>query len=287
MIISAGLTVLVLLSMAVCYGFFREPNHVRLRTIVVQSGGLADHLAGKRAVLISDLHIGSRFHRAAAEALRMISELKPDLIFLTGDYVQWNGKTAAYENALDFMSRLKAPLGVYAVFGDSDYSFSRKSCEFCHEAGGYGPVTRHSVKFFKNSGKYIETDKGRVFIAGIDAGPGLDEVTGIASLLPKDAPVILLAHSSVIFDSIDTGTDTLVLSGDTHGGQVLLPEVIWKLIKRKPDPEHMHGFFQERKKALYVTSGIGTSHLPFRLGVPPEVVVIQFGDKGRTGHEDV
>ena len=280
---SAGLVALVLLLVVLGYGFFWEPNHVRLRTVVVRSGGLADRLAGKRVVLVGDLHIGPRPHRAANQALRMISELQPDLIFLTGDYVQWNGKAAAYENVLDFLSRLKAPLGVYAVFGDSDYSFSRKSCEFCHEAGGHGPVTRHGVKFFRNSGEYIKTDKGRIFIAGIDAGPRLDEAIGIGSLLPNDAPVILLAHCSKIFDSIDRGTDILVLSGDTHGGQVLLPGFVWKLIKWKPDPDHMHGFFQEGEKALYVTSGIGTSNLPFRLGVPPEVVVIRFGNQGADG----
>ena len=94
---SAGLVALVLLLVVLGYGFFWEPNHVRLRTVVVRSGGLADRLAGKRVVLVGDLHIGPRPHRAANQALRMISELQPDLIFLTGDYVQWNGKAAAYE----------------------------------------------------------------------------------------------------------------------------------------------------------------------------------------------
>jgi hypothetical protein len=91
-----------------------------------------------------------------------------------------------------------------------------------------------------------------------------------------DGPAIVLSHFSSVYNYINGKEDVLVLSGDTHGGQIYLPEFIWKIIKIKPDTKHKYGLYQDENKALYVTSGIGTSDIPFRLGVPPEVVLFEF-----------
>jgi len=86
----------------------------------------------------------------------------------------------------------------------------------------------------------------------------------------------LLSHTSEIYKNISRAREILVLSGDTHGGQVLLPAWFWRLTRRKPDPEHIHGLFSEGNKALFVTRGLGTSVVHFRLGAPPEIVVLEF-----------
>ncbi len=65
-----------------------------------------------------------------------------------------------------------------------------------------------------------------------------------------DNPAIVLSHISLVYNSINKDKDVLVLTGDTHGGQIFLPEFIWKIIKRKPDVEHKYGLYQNKKKII-------------------------------------
>jgi Predicted phosphohydrolases len=254
------------------YGFFIEPNRVRLKTIKIHNKAMASTLKNLKIVQLSDLHIGENISIATKRTLKILNELKPNLILLTGDYVEWNGNKVVYDNAIDFLSHLSAPLGVYAVMGDSDYSFARRSCGFCHEEGSAHPPTQHQVKFLRDTKAVIDVEGERISILGI----GRDSNSNVINNILTDDPTIVLSHFSSVYDYISGKDNVLVLSGDTHGGQIYIPEFIWKIIKWKPDTEHKYGLYQEEKKSLYVTSGIGTSDIPFRLGVPPEVVLFEF-----------
>jgi len=106
---------------------------------------------------------------------------------------------------------------------------------------------------------------------------------GVSSV-QVNAPAIILSHSSAIYQELNSDKDLLVLSGDTHGGQVFLPIWIWKFIKHKRDPEHMYGYFRENKKHLFVSDGIGTSHLPIRFGVPPQIALFKFVEENVDDH---
>ena len=88
------------------YGFCIEPNQVEIRHLWIKDAGLNKVLKGKTTVQISDLHIRS-IGKHEEKVLNLIETLKPDLIFLTGDYVRWGGD---YEPALTFLSRLKAKI---------------------------------------------------------------------------------------------------------------------------------------------------------------------------------
>ena len=264
------------LLLVVLYGFFIEPCQVRLKTVEVHNKALASTLKELKIVLLSDLHIGNNWSTLVKRTLKILNKLNPDLIFLTGDYVDWKGKNQAYDNAITFLSHLSAPLGVYAVMGDSGYHFSRKSCEFCHKSGSALPTTRHQVKFLRNTEVNIDFKANNFSIIGIDSKDKSN--LNFINNMRTDKPAIVLSHFSSVYNSINKEEDILVLSGDTHGGQIYLPGIIWKIIGRKPDPAHMYGLFQDRNKSLYVTSGIGTSDIPFRLGMPPEVVLFEFKD---------
>lgn len=239
---------------------------------------MASAFGNLKMVMLSDLHIGKTWPVAVSKALKIINKLKPDVIFLTGDYVVWGGKKAEYDKAISFLSRLKAPLGVYAVMGDADYQFSRKSCEFCHEKGSAYPAMRHQVKFLRNSQAVIKAGKKEIYIAGVDSHSQKDYTLKKINKLLNGSSSILLSHSAIPYNYIDPNKNVLVLSGDTHGGQIYLPGFIWKISKRKKDTMHMYGLYNDKNKFLYVTSGIGTSGMPIRLGVPPEVVLFEFAD---------
>lgn len=262
--------------MIALYGFFVEPRDVKLKVVKIQNKAFASALKDLKIVLLSDLHIGNFWSGSVKGTLEIIKELKPDLILLTGDYVEWSGKERAYDKAINFLSHLSAPLGVYAVMGDADYSFSRKSCEFCHKGGSAFSTTRHQVRFLRNTQVLLENKKVKFSIIGIDTKPEHISNPDVIDTMLPDTPIILLSHTSLIYRNLDAGKNILVLSGDTHGGQIYLPGIIWKIIGRKPDPAHMYGLFQDRNKSLYVTSGIGTSDIPFRLGMLPEIVLFEF-----------
>lgn len=267
------LTLMLFLLMVFVYALAIEPNRIEVRHIEIKDNALNHDLMGKTAVHLSDLHITTVGERERA-ILKIVDDLNPDLIFLTGDYVKWKGN---YDGALIFLSRLDAPMGVWAVMGDYDYSSSRKSCLFCHEPGSGEPTTQHRVRFLRNAIVQAAFPNGDACLGGIDPESSLNDVAGMpASFLKDKTPAIILSHSPLIFDSIDKDHDVLILAGDTHGGQVPIPARFWRLVGYKKNAHYNHGFFQEGHKKMYVSRGIGTSHFPLRFLRAPELVVLHF-----------
>ncbi len=260
------------------YGFVIEPGRLTVTTIVIREGRLAQILAGRKVALLSDLHFGAEGEPIAEAALQRLKEIRPDLILLAGDYVDWGGSASAYDRALTFLARLQAPLGVFAVHGDANRNFSRKSYEFCHQPGSGAPTPCHSVVFLKDARRVISIPPGEFLIMGIDSGQGNRLTPRARQLLDGDVPALLLSHTSEIYNNISGTWEVLTLSGDTHGGQVWLPGWFWRFARIMPDPAHIHGLFREGKKTLVVTRGLGTSRVRFRLGAPPEIVVLEFND---------
>lgn len=255
------------------YAIVIEPNHLEVTHIELKDTALNHMLKGRIAVHLSDLHI-SRMGKREKEILRTLDALKPDLIFLTGDYVQWKEN---YEEALWFLAQLDAPLGVWAVMGDYDYSSTRKSCLFCHQQGSGSFTSEHRVRFLRNSSVSIALPGGDATLGGIDSESELSNRAGLTtSFLRKKSPAIILSHNPLLFDAIDKNRDVLVLAGDTHGGQIPLPSWIWNLLGYRKNALYGQGFFQEGLKKMYVSRGTGTSHVPCRFLRPPELVVFHF-----------
>lgn len=276
-IVFAGLAVLLL-----CSYFLATEADIRVQRLIISTPAFVETLAGKKIIHLGDMHFDQYSGARGTRILEILDKIQPDLILLTGDYVEWHGSKDDYRYAFDFLSRLQAPLGVYAVMGDADYSFTRHSCLFCHRAGSADPPDLHRVNFIRDN--YVDLTIGDKILrlAGIDCWPPLEpDLTLADSLIARNHPTILLCHTSLVYAPIPAHENVLVLSGDTHGGQIYLPDAFWKLTHRKPDPEHIHGFFHEGNKMLYVTSGIGTTDIPFRVGVPPEIVVFEFGAQNK------
>lgn len=89
------------------------------------------------------------------------------------------------------------------------------------------------------------------------------------------APAILLIHNPLLFELI-ADQDVLVLAGDTHGGQLPLPACLLKRLGYKKNALYSQGLFKKGKKQMFVSRGIGTSHIPVRLFRKPEIVALHF-----------
>ena len=106
-----------------------------------------------------------------------------------------------------------------------------------------------------------------------------DELTGHADLaramagIARGVPTILLSHSPDIFPSVGQNV-ALTLSGHTHGGQIVLPVIGALSTESRYGRRYAHGHIEENGHDLIVSAGLGTSILPLRIGMPPEIVVI-------------
>jgi len=258
-IVSVGLAGLLL------YGLAIEPYWIEVRRVEVRDPFWGRALAGLKVVQVSDLHMRC-IGRREAEVLRLVENLKPDLLLLTGDYVASGGD---YGAALEFLSRLRARLGVWAVLGDVDYCSSRQTCLFCHEPGDKGPTHRHQVRFLTNQRVLLRPEGVDFYLAGIDPNNryGKDKFR-------FDRPALVLIHDPMLYDKVQTDEPLLCLAGDTHGGQVWMPEALWRSLNRPA--RYKEGLYRRGNRMLYVNRGVGTRHLPLRLGERPEITVFSF-----------
>ena len=220
-------------------------------------------------LLISDTHRGRPDMPAARldSVMAQANALKPDLILLAGDYIGGNplglnGKPNL-EPAIRPLAQLHAPLGVFAVLGN-------------HDNGKWGPIVfaaQPSPRLLVNE----SVDIGPLVIAGVNSeAHGANASAALAGATPGK-PVLLLRHEGDALASASPPKElsVLALAGHTHGGQILLP-----LIGAPADivlggsPLCRRGLCTLNGWPLYVTSGVGTSVVPLRIGVPPEMVLI-------------
>jgi predicted MPP superfamily phosphohydrolase len=263
---------LAFLALAI-YGVWVEPFRLEIHHQWIEHEPLSRVLGNRTVVQLSDLHVLT-VGKMEQQVLKALDDLKPDLIFLTGDYVRWKGE---YEAPLEFLSRLQAGTGVFAVMGDYDYSNSRKSCLFCHEKDSGKPTRRHKVRFLRDSYVMLDLGEGPFWLAGWDEVR--DHVFPVSPIHPdrfSELPSIILSHNPLNFDLLDRGTGATMLSGDTHGGQIWLPSLVWQAIGYEKNARYSQGLFRRGENTLFVSRGIGTSHIRLRIFRRPEIVVLHF-----------
>jgi len=220
---------------------------------------------GIELIQISDIHSGPYVDGAdLTGVMDRVTALQPDLIVLTGDYV--NREPAELEPALPALSRLAARGGVWAVLGNHDFW------------GDGGQVARMlegvGIRMLRNEGTDIEVDGTRFHLAGVDDWKEGEANLPLASKDRTEGMLsILLSHCPQIVDeAADMGYD-LVLSGHTHGMQVRLP-VFRHLQRDFMHNRHDHGLSRhgvDGATQLYITRGLGVVTLPWRYKCPPEV----------------
>lgn len=274
--------VFYLLSGLLAYGFLVEPYLITVKNIDIHSERLANVLKGYKIVQISDLHI-SKYGRREKKVIKFLKSIDPDIVFFTGDAIEWG---ADFNPVIQFFKNVPAKIGTWAVLGNADYSNTKEMCELCHEPNSKDLLKEMPVRFLRNTSEVIEIKKTdgslqplNLAIIGVD-----DFITGRADLessirhIPQEIPKILLSHSPDIFEEASGRGIDLLLSGHTHGGQIFIAAILSKVIDNLGihDLNYTKGLFHEGKTIMYVNSGIGTSIIPIRIGVPPQIAILNF-----------
>jgi predicted MPP superfamily phosphohydrolase len=222
--------------------------------------------------LVSDLHVGAPYHGLdrLPSTVDRINATSPDLICIAGDLVTLGvlgGHFTPPEAIAHELRRLRAPGGVYAVLGNHDRLYNAPRVRAALDSAG--------IRVLEDTAMLVSTPSGRVWVAGLtdfwtgphDIGRTLGAVTDSAT------PVLLLTHNPDIFPRIPPRV-MLTLAGHTHGGQVRLPLIGSPILPSAYGQRYARGLVVEGDRRLFVSTGIGTSDLPIRLGVPPTIFVL-------------
>ena len=254
-----------------------EPNRPRLVRADVVLARLPPSFDALSIVHLSDFHFDPYFSVTPIQAAtRIVNEVKPDLVVLTGDFVTLPLlKTRAIvmeaarqvEPCADLLRQLPAPLGIWAVLGNHDV--------FTHALHVEMTLRQAGIQVLRNRAVPLERDGKRIWLAGVDdVLAGGDDLERTLRGVPAAEAVVLLAHEPDFADQVANYPIDLQLSGHSHGGQVRFP-FLGALYLPKLARKYPLGLRQVGQLQLYTNPGVGTLRIPVRWNCPPEVTLIR------------
>ena len=267
---------------------FRNKYNYKTRKVKLNYPNLPSSFRGMKIVHISDIHCGSFMHpKEVEDGIETILGHKPDIIFFTGDLV--NDRASEMEPYMEMFSRLKAPFGVYSILGNHDY-------------GDYAPWPHNGIsksqnmsnlhqvhselgwRLLINEHAVIEKNNERIAVLGVENWSARGRFPKYGKLQDAHKGTdgipfkILLSHDPSHWEEevrpsyrdID-----LTLSGHTHGMQfgVEVPGFKWSPVQYMY--RYWAGLYGEDNQKLYVNRGFGFIGYPGRVGILPEITVIE------------
>lgn len=241
------------------YGYFHERRALGLTRTTLPVSGLPRALDGLQVGFLTDLHRSRTVtHEMAVAAVDRLMAERPDLILLGGDYVT-SRDLRFVEAAADALAPLAAPHGVYAVLGN-------------HDDDRHVPaaLAKRGIAVLRDARTRLAIRGDAIELAGLRFWTRrVEEITRV--LRGATATTVLLAHDPRRLREAAALDVPLVLSGHTHGGQIVLPGLGAPAAQKFPV---VAGTARRDNTTIFVSRGVGTVYLPIRLNCPPEVAVL-------------
>ena len=241
------------------YGYFYGRHELEITRSPVVVSGLPPALSGLRVGLLTDVHRSQWVsHEDVAAAVAALMAERPDLIVLGGDYVTW-GDRRYVGPAAEALAPLSAPNGVFGILGNHDDDHDMPTA-----------LAKNGVHMLKDARTRLKIRNEVLDMIGIRFWT--KRASDIASLLRgATMPTILLAHDPRRLTEAAGFGIPLVLSGHTHGGQVVLPVVGAVAAQKFPV---VAGIGRREQTTMFVSRGVGTVYVPVRVNCPPEVAIL-------------
>lgn len=268
------------------FGIVRGAHDYRIRRKTIYLKDLPLAFDGIKLGQISDIHTGSFFNKLAVQGgVDLLMGEKPDIITFTGDLV--NNTTSEVNDYINIFDKVNAPLGVYSVTGNHDYGdYSRWPSEKAKERNFEDLVKAHKQMGYDlllNENRSIKVDGESISIIGVENwGAGRFQKYGdlkkAYSGSEKEPVKILLSHDPSHWDAqvrpqfkdID-----LMLAGHTHGFQFGVEIGDFKWSPSQYIYKQWAGLYKENDQYIYVNRGFGYLGYPGRIGIPPEITVLE------------
>jgi len=232
---------------------------------------------------IADIHAaGPNMGRERVrEVVERANGLGCDLTLLLGDYVGNHPfVTERVPNAVwaAELARLRAPLGVYAIYGNHDWWHGI--------AGIRAAFAGVGIPVLENDAVHLGAPGRRFWLAGLGCTiayrlgrgrfRGVDDLPGTLAKISTGDPLLMMVHEPDAFVGIPARV-ALTLAGHTHGGQIRVPGLWGRWVPSAYGARFAYGHIVENDRHMIVSGGLGVSAVPLRLGVPPEIVRIDLG----------
>jgi uncharacterized protein len=242
------------------YGVAYERHHIALIVRDIAVRGLPPALDGLRIGMLTDVHHSAVVPASdVTKAVTLLTDAAPDMVVLGGDYVSFFDRGYIGPVAELLSPLANAPHGSFAVLGNHD-----------DEREMPAALTSRGFTVLKDQRTSVTIKGERLDIAGIHfwtRTPG--EVAGV--LKGTGGTTILLAHDPRRLTEAAALDVQLVLSGHTHGGQVIVPAV--GAIAGRKFPV-LAGYATRENTSIFVSRGVGTVYVPLRINCPPDVALL-------------
>lgn len=230
---------------------------------------------GLKVAVASDWHFspsalgGVMTPARARDIVDAINASAPDVVLLPGDFISeadWPPGSAPEAAIAAELGRLRAPLGVFAVLGNHDWWYDGAALARALRARG--------ITVLENEAKAVNAG---LWVVGIgDHSTEHAQPARALAAVPARAQVLVLMHDPLSVRGLPP-LQGLVVAGHTHGGQVALPGIGPLWLPNGVPRDWAHGWVEQGGNRMYVTSGLGVSILPLRLGARPEWVLFRIG----------
>jgi len=258
------------------YSYLYERKHFVLEQYTLSLPDLPLELEGLRVVLMADWHCGPVCRPDFLfPAIQLANRCKPDVILLPGDFISVSNHY--FHEAAELASQLRPrlPHGVLISWGNHDYwgglevgekEMPRAGCQ----------ILRNRNLLLTPSREFATSGSKGLWLSGLDdLWAGKPDLVGTLGPLPLDMPRLVMSHNPDLAEEQSGARVDLMVSGHTHGGQIRIPTLGTPVLPSRYGQKYASGWVEAPHYPVYVTRGVGTSSLPIRLGVPPEVTLFE------------
>lgn len=272
------LSLLLLIGGMIAYSHYIAPILVTVNEKKLTNKTITDNFHGLKLVQFSDLHYGTTITKKQLEKIvKKINQTKPDIVVFTGDLIDESNKDTEKleQDLIEQLSKIDTTLGKYMISGEEDHQFD----SYIHimETSGFKNLNNSYDKIYKETDDYL-------YIAGVDdtqnGDPDIEQaVPNIEEFNNAKYRIILLHEPDYIDNFINDYPFDLALAGHSHNGQIRLPFIPTPFYNPNGSKKYNKIHTKINNTQLYVSNGLGTSKIPFRLFNTPSITLYRLTNK--------